>query len=95
MLAVVDHQCKDHEDSPHPQSWTAKSVKVVETASVVIGLPAQSQRNAGGAKGGKSVKIATGARRRRSEPAAAPKSPRDSISLTNWTSLVFTAKGVS
>ena len=53
------------------------------------------EKNAGDAKGGKSVKIATGAKRRRSELVAAPRSHRDSISLTNWTSLVFTAKGVS
>jgi hypothetical protein len=70
-------------------------VKVVATASVVIELPAQSQRNVGGAKGGKSVKIAIGVRRRRSGLAAAPRSHKVSISLTNWMSLVFTAKGVS
>jgi hypothetical protein len=84
MLAVVDLQCKDHEDSPHPQSWTVKSAKFVGTASAAIDLPAQNQRNAGGAKGGKSVKIAIGARRRRSELAAVPRSHRDSILLTSW-----------
>jgi hypothetical protein len=52
-------------------------VKVVEMASVATVLLAQSQKNAGGVKDGKSVMIATDVRRRRSGLAAAQRSRRD------------------
>jgi hypothetical protein len=74
---AIVHQPSDPEDFQHLQLWTAKSAKVVGMASVAIVLLAQSQKNAGGAKDGKSVMIATDVRRRRLGLAAARRSRRD------------------